>query len=128
MIVRRVKWYRQAAEQGLAAAQFSLGLKCANGEGVPTNLKEAVKWYRRAAEQGDAEAQLDLAFMYARGKGVLKDRVKAYGWWILAADQGEEIAVEGQDILKAVMTTAQLTAAQKLAAELREHIEASKSK
>ena len=46
-----VKWYRKAAEQGDAEAQFNLGLMYADGEGVPKDYAEAVKWYRKAAEQ-----------------------------------------------------------------------------
>ena len=52
-----VKWYRRAAEQGLARAQYNLGMRYSNGRGVPQNDAEAVKWYRRAAEQGHADAQ-----------------------------------------------------------------------
>ena len=47
-----VKWYRLAAEQGDADAQYNLGLMYDNGNGVPQDYKEAVKWYRLAAEQG----------------------------------------------------------------------------
>ena len=64
---------RQAAEQGNAAAQFSLGLMYADGEGVPKDDAEAVRWYRLAAEQGNAAAQFSLGLMYADGEGVPKD-------------------------------------------------------
>ena len=50
-----VKWYRKAADQGDAFAQYNLGVMYDNGEGVPQDQAEAVKWYRKAAEQGDAE-------------------------------------------------------------------------
>ena len=59
-----VKWYRLAAEQGYAAAQFNLGVGYANGEGVPQDYAEAVKWYRLAAEQGYAAAQYNLGVMH----------------------------------------------------------------
>ena len=52
-----VKWYRLAAEQGNAAAQYNLGVMYDKGEGVPQDDAEAVKWYRLAAEQGAAAAQ-----------------------------------------------------------------------
>ena len=55
-----VKWYRKAADQGDADAQFNLGVMYYNGEGVPEDDKEAVKWWRKAAEQGHAEAQYFL--------------------------------------------------------------------
>ena len=47
-----VQWYRLAAEQGYAKAQFNLGLMYAKGRGGPQDDTEAVRWYRLAAEQG----------------------------------------------------------------------------
>ena len=44
-----LKWYRLAAEQGHAKAQYNLGWMYFNGNGVPEDDKEAVKWYRLAA-------------------------------------------------------------------------------
>jgi TPR repeat protein len=32
-----VSWYRKAAEQGHASAQFDLGVMYANGQGIPQN-------------------------------------------------------------------------------------------
>src|SRR5438309_9048594 len=55
-----MKWYRKAAEQGHADAQFALGACYANGRGVGKDEVEAGKWYRKAAEQGHAEAQCRL--------------------------------------------------------------------
>ncbi len=52
-----VRWYRKAAEQNHAEAQYWLGACYADGEGVTQNDAEAVKWYRAAAEQGHAKAQ-----------------------------------------------------------------------
>ena len=51
------RWYRKAAEQGDADAQFNLGLMYHNGQGVPQDHAEAARWSRKAAEQRDAEAQ-----------------------------------------------------------------------
>ena len=51
-----VRWYRLAAEQRLAAAQFNLGLMYEHGNGVREDDAEAVRWYRLAAEQGHAAA------------------------------------------------------------------------
>ena len=74
------RWYRMAAEQGYAKAQYNLGLMYAKGEGVPEDGVEAVRWYRMAAEQGHAKAQYNLGVMYAKGEGVPKDDVQAYAW------------------------------------------------
>ena len=56
-------WYREAAEQGNADAQYALGRMYYNGEGVPRDEAEAVHWFRMAAELGHAEAQDQLARM-----------------------------------------------------------------
>lgn len=47
-----VKWYRQAAEQGHAKAQFNLGLMYALGRGVPRDLVQAFAWCDIAAAAG----------------------------------------------------------------------------
>ena len=52
-----VRWYREAAEQGYANAQYNLGAMYYNGEGVRQDKSEAVKWFRKAAEQGYTPAQ-----------------------------------------------------------------------
>ena len=47
-----VRWYRLAADQGHAKAQYNLGVMYDNGDGVPQDYAEAVSWYRLAADQG----------------------------------------------------------------------------
>ena len=68
-----VVYFRKAAEQGDAKAQFSLGCCYEYGYGVLKNQEEAVKWYRKAAEQGDTMAQTNLGICYEYGRGVAKD-------------------------------------------------------
>ena len=75
-----IRWYRLAAEQGLADAQYNLGVKYANGEDVLKNDVEAVRWFRLAADQSYAWAQSRLGAMYANGEGVLKDDAEAVRW------------------------------------------------
>ena len=58
-----VKWYRKAAEQGLASAQCYLGLRYDFGKGVPEDDAEAVKWYRKAAEQGLASGSHNTLYL-----------------------------------------------------------------
>ena len=86
------RWYRMAAEQGLAEAQSSLGLIYDNGTGVPQDYGEAARWYRMAAEQGLAEAQNSLGFMYDNGSGVPQDYGEAARWYRKAAEQGDVYA------------------------------------
>ncbi len=82
------KWYRAAAGQGHAFAQFRLGVRYANGTGVPEDYAEAALWYRRAAENGVPGAQAALGTLYRSGKGVVKDDQEAVAWYRKAAEQG----------------------------------------
>ena len=68
-----MKWYRKAAEQGLALAQHSLGYIYEKGNGVGQDYAEALKLYRKAAEQGLALAQNNHGSMYEKGNGVRQD-------------------------------------------------------
>ena len=61
-----MKWYRKSAEQGIADAQFNLGVMYDEGRGVTQDYNEAVKWYRKSAEQGLRDAQFNLGLMYYR--------------------------------------------------------------
>ena len=97
--VEAIKWYRKAAEQGLAEAQFALGLfmLAYPDIGVEPNLSEAGKWiskaaeqYRKVAEQGNAEAQIKLADCLELTKlvGPKNDAAEAVKWYRKAAEQG----------------------------------------
>ena len=94
-------WYRKAAEQGHAPAQFNLGLMYANGTGVAKDDAQAVSWYRKAAEQGFATAQLNLGAMYANGTGVAKDDEQAVSWFRKAAEQGDATAQNNLGVMYA---------------------------
>ena len=85
-------WYRKAAEQGSAEAQYFLGYCYERGEGVQQDYGEAVKWFRKAAEQGDGNGQCGLGMCYEEGHGVPKDYVEAVKWYRKAAEQGDESA------------------------------------
>jgi TPR repeat protein len=50
----------QAAEQGLAEAQYNLGSCYAKGDGVAKDNVEAYKWLSLARSQGNEVARTDL--------------------------------------------------------------------
>src|ERR1019366_1356189 len=58
--VESVKWYRKAAEQNFAPAQYFLGACYDGGTGVEKNAVEAVRLYRKAAEQNYVKAEFNL--------------------------------------------------------------------
>ena len=59
--------WQPLAEQGLADAQFALGVVYLDGHGVLQNNAEAMRWYRLAAEQGFGNAQFALGVVYLDG-------------------------------------------------------------
>ena len=65
-LAEAVRVIRVRAEQGEADAQYSLGDRYRQSQGVPRDYAEAVRWLRKAADQGYAKAQSGLAFMYYR--------------------------------------------------------------
>ncbi|MDO4752128.1 MAG: protein kinase [Akkermansia sp.] len=110
-----VKWYRAAAEQGHAVAQYELGCCCKNGVGMEKNHEEAFKWYRLATEQGYATAQYELGRCYQYGLGVENDYAQALKWYSRSAHQGihaasthllliGEKAFGGDDVARAILS------------------------
>ena len=112
-----VRLYRRAAEQGVAKAQYNLGVMYDVGDGVSQDYKEAVRWYRRAAEQGYARAQYNLANRYYYGEGVIKDIVYAHMWKNISASNGIDEAREELKTIEKEMTTSDISEAQRLARE-----------
>jgi TPR repeat protein len=95
-----VALYRQAAQAGLAEAQFALGQAYAAGKGVDQNYLLAVRWLSEAAQQGLATAQFAIAEMHIEGHGVARDPKQALVWLRKAARQnhlGAQVALEQMD-------------------------------
>ena len=84
--------WRPLAEQGHAAAQYSLGLLYANGQSVPKDDVQARQWYEKAAAQGRADAQVNLGILYDYGRGVPQDYKMAVFWFRRSANQGNDLA------------------------------------
>jgi TPR repeat protein len=80
------------AEKGDPAAQYQLGRKYHDGDGVTQNYTEANKWFLKAAEQGLPEGQFAVGNAYLLGEGVRQDGAEAALWFRKAADKGLGIA------------------------------------
>jgi len=83
-----VKWFRRAAQEGNALAQFNLGRMYEKGLGVGKDYLKAVRLYRTAAEKGNASAQASLGDMYRKGHGVSQNLSTAMKWYQRASDKG----------------------------------------
>ena len=88
-----VKWFRKAAEQGYADAQYMCGALSESEEDV-------AKWYYRAAEQGHTVAQTLLGMCYEEGYGVAQSYDEAEKWYRKAAEQGVEEAKQALEELE----------------------------
>lgn len=90
------EWTRKAAAQGMARAQYNLGVQYDGGIGVEHDVTLAVENYRRAAEQGFPRAQLALGLKYRSGTGVPQDFQRSLQLIQAAADRylpGAELAM-----------------------------------
>jgi len=97
------KWYRLAADQDHAKAQYYLGNAYHRiGDGVEEDHADMVKWFLMAIdtgleEEGDqAEVYFHLGQAYDQGKGVPEDKAEAAEYYRLAAELGH---VEAQSKL-----------------------------
>lgn len=84
-----VTWFRRAAEQGYAQAQYALGCCYARGDGVAQDTRQAFVWWLKAAEGGNRSAQYNVACAYASGDGVAEDDVQSSYWYQKGAEQGD---------------------------------------
>jgi hypothetical protein len=113
---------RKFASQGDADAQWQMGVRFHNGEGVPHDDAQAIQWFRRAAEQGHVTAQATLGAYYWAGRGVPQDLSQAYFWSALALAQGDENSKSRLEGLASQMTRTQVSAArQKAEAWIHQH-------
>jgi len=98
---------------GSAWADFDDGLAAAQRGDFATALQE----WRPLAEQGHAKAQNNLGVMYLRGTGVPANAANAYMWISLSNAQGYKNAAQFMDIIKLLITPAQIAEGKALAAE-----------
>ncbi|MGB9116154.1 tetratricopeptide repeat protein [Bradyrhizobium sp.] len=139
------RWYHLAADQSSSYAENVIGIAYEHGLSVGQDYAEAFRWYRRAANKiyerpGDTwihSPQYNIGAMYASGRGTAQDNVQALMWFTLAAAFGDTkppgplgikllntskyTALEQRDRLMALMTSAQITEAERLAREWRPH-------
>ncbi len=124
------KLYHKLADQGDVSGMFYVGYMFKKGMGVLQDYKQSVYWYNKAAERGLANAQTSLGFMYYSGEGVPESLVKAHMFMNIASVNeasseypylglihSQEATRTKRDEIEKLMTSAQVTEAQKLASE-----------
>lgn len=98
--VQAADWYRKAADQGYAPAQYKLGLLLQQKEsGVIKDEAQAAAWLRKAADQGNAAGEASLALCYTLGRGLARDDAQAAAWYQKAVAQNNPDAMVGLALL-----------------------------
>lgn len=84
-----LNWMQKAAEQGLADAEYALGVLYEEGRaGYERNLLQASAWFDRAARHGYKQAQSAIGSLYwNRAERTSDDRATACAWFTLARDE-----------------------------------------
>jgi hypothetical protein len=103
------------AARGDAEAEWQMGVRYHDGEGVPQDDAQAMQWFERAAQQGHVEAQSHLGAYYWAGRGVPEDLSKAYFWSAIALAQGDENSKARLQGLSSQMTRPQVASARQQA-------------
>ena len=110
-----LKDVKKLAISGNAAAQYSLGMRYANGDGLKRDNREARQWFLKAAEQGHIAAEGKVAASFWEGSGGAQDYSKAYFWGLLAQAGGDETSSVIVMSSAAHLSPAQISAEQKQA-------------
>jgi TPR repeat protein len=82
-----ITWYNEAAQAGVASAQFKLATAYLAGTSVARNPQQAQQWYTRAASQGLPVAEHALGLFLIGGANGTPDPVEGYKW-LLVAERG----------------------------------------
>ncbi|WGK60480.1 MULTISPECIES: tetratricopeptide repeat protein [Halopseudomonas] len=88
--VKALTLLEDAAESGLAAAQYEAGVAYLHGSGKAADRGAAQRWLERAAGQDHLPAQLQLADLHFNDSGA--EQAYARQWLLRAASQGSATA------------------------------------
>jgi localization factor PodJL len=92
---------RSDAFAGKADAQYEVGIRFAEGRGVPKDLQNAALWLERAARQGLPPAQYRYGRLAEKGDGMQKDVATARRYYEQAAAAGNVQAMHNLGVLYA---------------------------
>jgi hypothetical protein len=84
-------WFKRAARQRHAKAEYGLATCYMNGDGLPVNYDQALMYMRASALRGYVPAQRKLAELYSKGVLVEADSVEAKRWHDMSA--GKDVAL-----------------------------------
>jgi TPR repeat protein len=86
--VKAAAWFRESALEGIANAQYNLGVLYQQGLGVPKDDALAMEWYKMAALQNHPDANYNLGIAHIEGTAASYDPVLAARYFREAAKGG----------------------------------------
>lgn len=86
-----VELLKQRADRGDPEAQYELGMRHLEGNGMPTNLAEATRYFALAARAGYVDAEYQQGLLLLQGRGVVQDYKAAFEWIEKAARRGHTL-------------------------------------
>lgn len=117
-VARATALFEQAAKGGAANGWFRLGKIYHDGlDGAP-DYGRALDYFTTAARAGVVEAQHNIGAMLVSARGVKRDYVEGLAWLIVAKKSGAASDAETQVRGRIAKRPADITAAEKRAAEL----------
>jgi TPR repeat protein len=85
---QNIRLIREAAEQGHAISQNTLGTMYYKGIGEPINYVRARYWFEKSSAQGHNYALFNLGVLYRDGLGVSVDQNQAATYFVAAREKG----------------------------------------
>jgi hypothetical protein len=83
-----IQTLRRQAQDGDAAAAFTLGMAYESGHFVSQSCAKATTWVKKSAKEGNAAAEYNLGLRYRYGDGVRANARQARRWTQKAAARG----------------------------------------
>ena len=78
----------EAAQQGVAKAQFELGRRHYHGDGAPKDTQAAIRWFRRAAQQEHLVARIYLEELIGEHEALARIADSGFDRWLNTAVDG----------------------------------------
>lgn len=98
-------WFKRAASHGVAEAEYEVGVRYEQNEGVDaSDMSLAIASYLKAAEMGFAPAQYRMGQVFLYGQSVNQNLREARRWFAAAAAQGHTGAAKHVQKLQSHVT------------------------
>jgi TPR repeat protein len=92
--IEGLKWLNEAADQGDALAQVSLGKRYLQGSAhLPRDYTKSLHWFGLAAQAKDPAAAYYLGVQYGNGYGVPQNPKTAFDWFFVASEHEQPAAM-----------------------------------